>query len=119
MIRSLAEVDVLGERRAGLTGVWVAGRKVCSIGVAVRRWVTWHGLALNLRADLGAFAAFRPCGLDPALMANVEEFTELPVRTLLFEVLVVKHLCAVFGLELPPPPPPPEPDPRALPLHPG
>jgi lipoate-protein ligase B len=116
VIRALAEVEVTGERREGLTGVWVAGRKVCSIGVAVRRWVTWHGLALNLRADLGAFAAFRPCGLDPAVMANVEEFTELPPRTLLFEVLVVKQLCEVFGLELPPPPPPPDAGP--LPIHP-
>jgi lipoate-protein ligase B len=120
VIGALAEVEVTGERREGLTGVWVAGRKVCSIGVAVRRWVTWHGLALNLRADLGAFATFEPCGLDPAVMANVEEFTELPARTLLFEVLVVKHLCEVFGLELPPPPPPPPaPDPGPLPLYPG
>jgi lipoate-protein ligase B len=120
VIRALAEVEVRGERREGLTGVWVAGRKVCSIGVAVRRWVTWHGLALNLRADLAAFAAFRPCGLDPAVMANVEEFCELPVRTLLFEVLVVKHACEVFGLELPPPPPlPPAPEPGLLPLYPG
>jgi len=119
VIRALSEVEVRGKRRDGLTGVWVAGRKVCSIGVAVRRWVTWHGLALNLRADLAAFSAFRPCGLDPAVMANVEEFTELPPRTLLFEVLLVKHVCEVFGLELPPPPPPPEPPPGALPLYPG
>lgn len=117
VIGALAEVEVEGERRAGATGVWVCGRKVCSIGVAVRRWVTWHGLALNLNADLAAFAQFRPCGLDPALMANVQEFCELQARPLLFEVLLVKHVCAVFGLELPPIPPPPAPGP--LPIYPG
>lgn len=116
VIDSLAEIEVAGERRAGLTGVWVAGRKVCSIGVSVRRWVTWHGLALNLNADLAAFAAFRPCGLDPAVMANVAEFRAEPVHTLLLEVLLVAHLCRVFGLELPPIPPPPPPDPNALPI---
>ena len=119
VIRALAEVDVAGERRSGATGVWVQGRKVCSIGVAVRRWVTWHGLALNLHADLGAFAQFRPCGLDPALMANVEEFCELPAHTLLFEVLLVKHGCEVFELELPPIPPPPPPEAGARPIFPG
>jgi len=116
VIDSLAEIEVEGERREGLTGVWVAGRKVCSIGVAVRRWVTWHGLALNLNADLAAFTGFRPCGLDPAVMANVSEFREEPVHTLLFEVLLVSHLCRRFDLQLPPIPPPPPPDPNQLPI---
>jgi lipoate-protein ligase B len=119
VIRTLAEVDVAGTRRPGLTGVWIQGKKVCSIGVAVRRWVTWHGLALNLTADLGAFRAFRPCGLDPGVMTNVAEHVETPPARLLYEVLVVKHLCEVFGLSLPPIPPPPPPDPRALPIFPG
>lgn len=118
VIDALAEIEVAGERREGLTGVWVAGRKVCSIGVAVRRWVTWHGLALNLNADLTAFAGFRPCGLDSAVMANVAEFRSDPVHTLLFEVLLVSHLCRRFGLDLPPIPPPPPLDPTQLPILP-
>lgn len=112
VLRVLAEVDVHGTRRPGLTGVWIGERKVCSIGVAVRRWVTWHGLALNLSVDLAHFRQFRPCGLDAGVMANVADFVELPPTRLLYEVLVVKHVCEVFGLELPPipPPPPPVPD---------
>jgi lipoate-protein ligase B len=112
VLRVLAEVDVRGTRRPGLTGVWIGERKVCSIGVAVRRWVTWHGLALNLSVDLEHFRQFRPCGLDASVMANVAEFVELPPTRLLYEVLVVKHVCEVFGLELPPipPPTPPVPD---------
>jgi lipoate-protein ligase B len=116
VIRVLLEVEIEGERRFGLTGVWVAGKKICSIGVAVRRWVTWHGLALNLTAGARDFAGFRPCGLDPSVMTCVAEHTELPPTRLLFEVLLVKHLCEVFGLRLPDPPPPPPPDPRALPI---
>lgn len=116
VIRVLAELDVEGTRRPGLTGVWIADRKVCSIGVAVRRWVTWHGLALNVHTDLSAFAGFRPCGLEPQVMTRLADHAELPPTTLLAEVLVVKHLCGVLGYELPPPASPPPPaDPGGLP----
>lgn len=55
------------------TGAWVRGRKVCSIGVACRRWVTWHGLALNVNPDLSAFRRINPCGFDAAVMTSVSE----------------------------------------------
>jgi lipoate-protein ligase B len=118
VIRMLAEVEVEGTRRQGLTGVWVGERKIASIGVAVRRWVTWHGFALNLATDLEAFRAFRPCGLDPDVMTRVADLVELPPTRLLYEVLAVKHLCEVFDLELPPPAPPQTP-PGSLPILPG
>lgn len=111
VLRVLAEFDVEGSRRAGATGVWIGERKVCSIGVAVRRWVTWHGLALNVHTDPRAFVGFRPCGLDPGVMTRLADHAELPPGNLLVEVLVVKHFCAVFELDLPPPPPlPPTPE---------
>lgn len=119
VIRVLAEVDVEGRRVDGLTGVWIGERKVCSIGVAVRRWVAWHGLALNLATDLAAFAQFKPCGLDASVMTNVAEHVAMPPTRLLFEVLVVKHFCELFELELPPLPPPPPVEPGALPIFPG
>jgi len=112
----LEEFGVSGTRRPGLTGVWIGERKVCSLGVAVRRWVTWHGLALNLHTDLAPFRRFHPCGLSPEVMTRLADHVELPPTTLLGEVLLVKHLCRVFGLELPPmpelaqPPEPAEPD---------
>lgn len=107
VIRVLGELEVEGVRRSGSTGVWIADRKVCSIGVAVRRWVTWHGLALNVHTDLSAFAGFRPCGLEPEVMTRLADHADLPPTTLLAEVLLVKHLCEVLGYELPPPAPPP------------
>lgn len=119
VIGVLAEVEVEGHRVEGLTGVWVGDRKICSVGVAVRRWVTWHGFALNLATDLEAFQPFRPCGLDAAVMTRVADLVEVPPTLLLFEVLVVKHICEVFGLELPPIPAPPEPPPGSLPIWPG
>jgi lipoate-protein ligase B len=122
VIRCLAEVDVEGVRRAGLTGVWLGDKKVCSIGVTAKGWVTSHGFALNLRTDLDAFRAFRPCGLDPDVMTNLADHVDLPPGSLLFQVLVVKHVCGIFDLELPPPPPvhsPPEGGMPDLPIFPG
>jgi lipoyl(octanoyl) transferase len=67
MIRVLARFGVAGERRAGRVGVWVAreGRedKIGAIGVRVRRWVTYHGLALNIAPDLANYAGIVPCGI--------------------------------------------------------
>jgi len=104
VIGVLAELDVTGTRRPGATGVWIGEKKVCSIGVAVRRWVTWHGLALNLHTDLAAFAGFRPCGFDPGVMTRLADHAELPPTNLLGEVLLVKHVCRVFDYDLPPAP---------------
>lgn len=102
LLRTLAEVDIVGRREAGATGVWIGQQKVASIGVALRRWVAWHGLALNVHTDLSAFRGFRPCGLDAEVMTRVADHVEIPPANLLFEVLIVKHFLEVFGLELPP-----------------
>ena len=59
----LAELGLPGERMEGFTGVWLEGRKVAAIGVGARRWISQHGLALNVDADLSGFAAVVPCGL--------------------------------------------------------
>ena len=106
VIGVLAEFDLPGVRKEGLTGVWLGDRKICSIGVAVRRWVTYHGLALNLRTDLGAFGEIRPCGLDPGVMTRLADHAELPPTNMLAEVLLVKHFCRVFSRDLPDPRPP-------------
>ena len=124
VIGVLSELGLSGLRRPGLTGVWLGERKVCSIGVAVRRWVTWHGLALNLHTDLAPFRRFHPCGLSPDVMTRVADHVELPPTNLLGEVLLVKHFCRVFEAELPPPTPlapggPEGPGFRPLPVLPG
>jgi lipoyl(octanoyl) transferase len=71
MIDALARFAIVGERRPGLTGVWLNGRKIGSIGVGIRRWVTLHGFALNVRPDLSLFDAIVPCGIEGCAMTSV------------------------------------------------
>lgn len=78
-IRVLADFGLVGERVAAFTGVWCRGKKVQSLGIAVRRWVTWHGLALNVTTDLTPFRAFHPCGLDGNVMTSMSELLGAPV----------------------------------------
>jgi len=76
-IRAVGEWGLRAGRREGATGVWIDGqRKLCSIGVAATRWVTWHGLALNHEPDLMAFAAINPCGFDAAVMTSMRRELE-------------------------------------------
>jgi lipoyl(octanoyl) transferase len=76
IIRTVADFGLRSARRPGKTGVWTSdgadGRKLASIGVAVRKWVTLHGLALNVSTDLARFAAINPCGFDAAVMTSME-----------------------------------------------
>lgn len=77
VIDTLAELGLAAGRKPGATGVWIDGeRKICSIGVAASRWVTYHGLALNVDPDLSHFAAINPCGFDATVMTSLAR--ELP-----------------------------------------
>jgi lipoyl(octanoyl) transferase len=75
MIAALARFNVHGERRDGRIGIWVAasgGRedKIAAIGVRVRRWVSYHGVALNVDPDLDHFRGIVPCGVDPEIFGH-------------------------------------------------
>ena len=72
MIRALATFGIAGTRTSGKTGVWVRGRKIASIGVHARQWVTWHGFALNVTTDLSYFDLMVPCGIQDVVMTSVE-----------------------------------------------
>ncbi|HEX5327682.1 MAG TPA: lipoyl(octanoyl) transferase LipB [Acetobacteraceae bacterium] len=68
LIRALARIGVAGERRAGRVGIWIAGpdgteAKIAAVGVRISRWVSWHGVALNVAPELGHFAGIVPCGV--------------------------------------------------------
>jgi lipoyl(octanoyl) transferase len=73
LIRALIEFDIRAERSAGRTGVWTSGRKIASIGVHARQWVTWHGFALNVTTDLSFFDMLVPCGIVDVTMTSVEQ----------------------------------------------
>lgn len=71
LIRALAALNVPAERHTGYTGVWTGGRKIASIGVHARSWVTWHGFALNVTTDLSYFDLMTPCGIHGVVMTSV------------------------------------------------
>ena len=72
LIDALASIGLVGLQRPGLTGVWTAsGRKIASIGVHARDWVTWHGFALNVSTDLSYFDLMVPCGIAGVEMTSV------------------------------------------------
>jgi lipoyl(octanoyl) transferase len=74
VIKLLAEYGLSGDRIPGLTGVWLNNKKVAAIGIKVSRWVTMHGLALNVNNDLSGFEQIIPCGIEGRSVGNLLEF---------------------------------------------
>ena len=73
IISALEQFGVAAERSTGYTGVWTQGRKIASIGVHARDWVTWHGMALNVSTDLTFFELIVPCGIAGVQMTSIEK----------------------------------------------
>ncbi len=71
IVSLLADFDISANRIEGLTGVWVDGHKIASIGVGVKRWITYHGFALNVNTDLSYFDMIVPCGIPDVKMASI------------------------------------------------
>ena len=103
LIRTLAGFGVTAERRSGRVGLWVArggGRedKIAAIGVRVRRWVTYHGISLNVAPDLSHFRAIVPCGIaEPNL--GVTSLADLGLAASMAEVdaALAREFDGVFG----------------------
>jgi lipoate-protein ligase B len=100
MIRALAELGLPAGRQPGWTGVWTEAapaRKLGSIGVAVKKWVTLHGFALNVSTDLGKFAAINPCGLEASVMTSVAASLGRAVTLAEVSGPLVRHLGALMN----------------------
>jgi lipoyl(octanoyl) transferase len=76
LIEVLAQYGIVATRRDSLTGVWVEDRKIASIGVGVRHWITMHGFALNVCGDLSPFNHIVPCGINNVVMTSMEKETD-------------------------------------------
>jgi lipoyl(octanoyl) transferase len=79
LICTLADFGLSGQPLSGKTGVWIDGRKIASIGIAVRRWISYHGFALNIDNELAAFESIVPCGLSDVAMTSMSEELGRPV----------------------------------------
>lgn len=103
VIRTLAEFGITAGRYDGLTGVWLdtdqpaRARKICALGVKTSRWVTLHGLALNVNTDLNYFNYIVPCGISDKAVTSMEK--EAGRSFVMGEVtaVLVKHFGEVFG----------------------
>jgi len=100
-------IDTLGEfglegRRNGPAGVWVGDKKVCSIGIAVRKWVTYHGFALNVNPNLSHFSLINPCGLEASRITSMAELLSDPPAMEDVRRVCEHNFAKVFKLELVP-----------------
>lgn len=73
--RVLSRWQIAGGRDDRNTGVWVDGKKIAAVGIACKRWVTWHGVAINVDVDLGYFNRIDPCGMDSTLVTRMVDHT--------------------------------------------
>jgi lipoyl(octanoyl) transferase len=105
LIRTLAAYSIPAERNPGFTGVWTRGRKIGSIGVHARDWVTWHGFALNVTTDLSYFDLIIPCGIDGVTMTSIareieSQGSQLPQPTVeAAGQIATRSFGDLFGLE--------------------
>ena len=92
----LSDFGIEGKRVAGLTGVWVDNQKIASIGIAVRNWITFHGLTINIKkSDLRNFGLIRPCGLDIE-MISLEEISGKEIEMIAVKERLIKKLKSAF-----------------------
>jgi len=91
IIRVLKTFDIEASTREGKTGIWIDDRKICAIGIAVKSWITYHGLALNINPDLNHFQGIIPCGITDGSVTSIQkEISPLPEKKLIKERFVVE-----------------------------
>ncbi len=92
MIGVCGRFGVVAGRDPRNTGVWAGGRKLGSIGISCRRWVTFHGLALNVNTDLGWFRRVNPCGFDATVMTSLAEERGAPLDLQAVEAALISDV---------------------------
>lgn len=93
VLKSLAIYGLKAHREEGSTGVWVDDKKVCSIGIAVRKWVTFHGLSLAVDSNPNAYRGINPCGFSASVMTSMEALLSRAVDR---EDLKTKFISVIF-----------------------
>lgn len=95
----LQDFDIVARRISGRRGVWVGQEKIASLGIGVKKWVSFHGMAVNVNTDLDLFSMIKPCGLDVKMTSMAKL---LGHEVILNEVKerIVQHYCSNFNLKM-------------------
>lgn len=99
VIDTLASFGLSASRQPPWTGVWVGTSKICAMGIAVKRGITYHGAALNVATDLAYFQRIVPCGLDWLRVTSMDKELGRPIKTDEVKALFVPHFCRSFEYE--------------------
>jgi len=99
LIRVLARFSLEAGRAEGMTGVWVGAEKIAAIGIAVRRWVTWHGVALNVADCRDAFNLIVPCGIRGFGVTSMARALGREVPVAEIKPHLVECMVGVFGFD--------------------
>ena len=100
IIKTVESFNLKAGRIKGLTGVWVDGKKVASIGVAAKKWITFHGLALNVNTDLKYFGYIHPCGMLDKKVTSLAELLKRKVDFAEVKSRIVEYFSEVFKLRM-------------------
>lgn len=105
VILTMAEFGLKGDRYPGYTGVWLdadndKARKICAMGVRCSRWVTMHGLAFNVNAQLDYFKNIVPCGIDDKAVTSMQQELGEQVDLNQVKQILQKHISVLFGMEI-------------------
>jgi len=98
LIHALADFGIAAVAIPGRAGVWMDGKKIASLGISVRRWVTFQGFALNVNTDLTGFEFIRPCGEDPGVMTSMAVLLGCPVSMAEVRRAVASRFAETFSL---------------------
>lgn len=102
IIRLLADYDLEARMSDENTGVWVGEKKIASIGIAIKQWISFHGMALNINTDLEQFKQINPCGLSADDMVSLNKFTGKKHKLRSIETKLVKHYSEIFETQFSP-----------------
>lgn len=97
VIQMLRDFSISAARLEGKPGVWVGGRKIASIGMAVKNWVTYHGVAINVNTDLMKFHGIRPCGMEAEIMTSMASLLKKVINMDQVKRSFSRHLAEKLG----------------------
>ncbi len=99
VVQLLADYNVKGDLKEGEPGVWVDGRKICSFGIALKKWISSHGIALNVNNNLETFSMIVPCGRPSEIVTSLSKELGREVDMDRLKTLFTEHFCRAFAYD--------------------